>query len=581
MKSKVFSLLLCILLILPLLALPASAMTPSQAADVDGDGAVTARDAAILARFTAGWDDYVDARGNLTYPWKSTSQVSDSYVKSFDPASPVDFQGYTFRILSWGGTDNGTRDFNGQTVRNFSITHFSVKDVCPWTAGTWSDSGTYAQYYTRLSQVVAERNAYLESAYNCHIEELRTADPFAELMADSYSGTDSFDLTLLPIGKASNGYNAQSLFTMGLLENVLNVPTVDVTRPWYDTELLQRITLDEKLLFLTGASDSTLRQAVFLPLIGLKNVSDAYGTLSDEQAAANFVYDLVLNGKWTVEKMTEILNTCYNNYPSGVHYTYSAAAYNNIVFALGAGYTAYNANGQTLFPDFSSCPSYTAWSELCDLLTSHRTTDELDKIQGGRTGSTHVARAIGVSVYCYKSAYNSTSTNNWIAAVPFPKANVDQAGYITTPNLSFVCMYAIPVGNAARAVAGEYGFESGRDMEGYFASAFMEASLAEHNKKGYDVKDAILYQLAERGSFHNSALKTTDYPQGKPLAALQMIYDGLTVDPVLLYAPNTYSPLSACGADPAAWSGVEEKYNGNFESQSKSLDSMSVFLSLE
>lgn len=589
MRIKIVSLLLAVFLLLPIFSVSSFALTPAQAADVDGDGTITARDAAILARFTAGWSGYVDEQGGLTYPWKKAPTPGD-FVKSFDPDHPVDLGGYTFRILTFGGGDNGTRDYNGETVQNFSITHFSVMDVSPWTEGSRFDSEDRAKYFTKMSRAVAARNAYLETTYNCHIEEVRVLDPFSELYDDVLSGSRSYDLATCSVGLLSSasayanlsGLSTPAQVTSGVFANVLKIPTVDITKEWYDDDLLKGLAWNDTLYYLTGASDSTLRQAVFLPIIGLKSVSDAYTDLNDPLAAGNYLYDLILNGEWTVDKLTEIVNTCYAAYPDKTgRYTYSAASTSNVIFALGAGFSPCDPDGDSLYADFDSCPGSAAFMKLRDFLAAHRTTSELSAYTGGLEKSKIIMRAIGAGVYCHGTAYSYTAAGNWIAPVPFPKGDVSQTSYITHPNPGFAYLYVIPKVNRAELSARARGFETGVDMEGYFLSAFMEASLAKHNDLGYDVRDALIEQLAALGSVHNSAFVTESFPQGKPRAVLDAIYDGLTLNAAYVYTPSVMNALSNCAAKDENWNTLASRYNSALDKQAEYLDRIHDYMKLD
>ena len=585
MKCRLFSLLLCLAILLPQFSLSASALTPAQAADVDGDGAVTARDAAILARYNAGWEGYVDKRGRLTYPWRTGPRTDGKFVKSFDPDQPVDFGGYTFRVLTRAGEADGTRELDGETVPKFKTTHFSVMDVCPWLDGSWSDYGGYAKRFTKLSAAVAQRNAYLEETYHCSIEEIRVSDPFGELHVDLFSGSCSYDLAAVSVGLTSPMLNMtiQSQVTFGLYENVMNIPTVDITKEWYEEDIIRGVACGDAAYFLTGASDSTLRHAVFLPVIGLKTVKEAYG-LTDEKAAGNFIYDLVLNGDWTVDKLIEVGTTCFNAYSDKTNkWLYSATGTSNITHAVGAGFSAYNPETRQLYSSFADCPGSDAFVKLKGFLSDegHRTTTENAAITGGLSGSSGVIRAIGVPTYCNGSAYDSTSTNNWMAFLPFPKGSAAQEHYITQPNNGFCCMYVIPTANRAGAYADQYGFESGKDMEGYFISAFMEASLARHNTLGYDLKDAVIEQLSERRSFHNADFVSPEYPEGKPKAALRMIFDGLTLDFCFIYTSPITSVFSITGGVAANWDTLSSRYATAYNQQQRYLNKMLDFSAMD
>ncbi len=568
MKRRLFALILGLLTILPLFALPVSALTPTQASDVDGDGAVTARDAAILARYVDGWDGYVDENGELTYPWKITSS---RFVKSFDPSDPVYFEdGYTFRVLTYGGGDDGIRTLNGQTVPKFRSTHFAVKDVTPWTAGSWSDNNGYAQYYTLVSQVVAERNQYLKDTYNVTVEEERVASPFEALKMDTLCGLRAYDAVMLPLGS----FNSQS--TVGYLKNVLTIPTVELSREWYDKEILDDITFNDTLYYLTGASDSALRQSVFLPAIGISNIQQTYHFTSPKDAA-DYLYDLVLSGQWTIEKEIELLTDCYNAYTgTGTHYMISAEKRVNHDHMMSACFDplTYTGGIYQLRDSFEDCAGFDAWEKLKPLLagSARDTAGDKTAIYNGTT-SQSVMRYIGNTVYAYNTQFRSAKY--YLAILPMAKKDGNQKQYRVAPAMGFCYLYAIPKVNRGDPNAARYGFENGTDLAGYLMSAFMEASLAKHNSKGYDVKNAHVHQLAVLKGLHNA-----DFA-GKPLRVLQMTFDSVCLDRGMTLCTSLYDAFKDCGNDTAKWEAFSATYQNTLSSNNFNIAKTQEYLALE
>ncbi|MBP5289707.1 MAG: hypothetical protein J6Z79_07555 [Clostridia bacterium] len=567
MKTKWISLFLCLLILAPLFTLPASALTPTQAADVDGDGAVTARDAAILARHAACWDGYVDENGGLTYPWKERD--ASRYIASFDPARPVYFEdGYTFRVLTYGGADDGVlNDGSGRT--KFKTTHFSVKDVCPWTSGSWSDTSSYARYYTKISEVVTQRNKYLKDTYNITVEEERVYNTFDTLKIDSLCGLDSYDAVMLPLG---NYYNYASI---GYVQNVCNIPTIDLSAQWYDADLLSGITFDNALYYLTGASDSAVRQSVFLPAIGLTNVQQSFG-LVNVAAAADFIYDKVLDGDWTIETMLDVVNTCYNHY-SGTeptHYKVGAETRINFDQMMSAGFESvyHNGSAYTFYDSFSACPGYEAWAALKPLLASERDTSAGSNIYSG-TKSTVVIRYIGSTVYAYNSQMRSSGYA--LAILPDAKGSAAQEKYRMNPGMGFCYLYAIPKYNHADGFAARYGFDSGKNLAGYLMSAYMEASLGKHNSKGYDVRDAFIQQLAALPGLHNS-----EYG-GKPLQTLELIFNSIYFERGMVLSSDLYDKFKSAGNDESKWDALATSYASNIDTLKGYASNVQDYLALE
>ena len=79
--KRMVALVLALILLSGCVALPALAAdnTSAVVGDVDGDGFIRPRDAAIVARHLAGWEDYVDENGGVTYPDLAASSFAVGY----------------------------------------------------------------------------------------------------------------------------------------------------------------------------------------------------------------------------------------------------------------------------------------------------------------------------------------------------------------------------------------------------------------------------------------------------------------------------------------------------------------------
>ena len=105
MKKRVLSLILAAVLAL---ALPPVSAQADQAypGDVDGDGAVTLKDAAIVARHAAGWEGYTLPDGGITYPRSAAFSAGFGQADITPPNDiPMAGSGNTFRRLSIGVLD--------------------------------------------------------------------------------------------------------------------------------------------------------------------------------------------------------------------------------------------------------------------------------------------------------------------------------------------------------------------------------------------------------------------------------------------------------------------------------------------
>ena len=134
MKKKLLAFLLAFALILPLSSFPVSARISG---DVDGDGAVTLRDSAIIARHAGGWAEYVLPDGGITFPGAeaASSGFSSGFGKcEITPAKSVPLAGVGNSVdrLAKGAADPlyatavALRDQNGVCALLISLDLYSL-----------------------------------------------------------------------------------------------------------------------------------------------------------------------------------------------------------------------------------------------------------------------------------------------------------------------------------------------------------------------------------------------------------------------------------------------------------------------
>ncbi|MBQ3866057.1 MAG: hypothetical protein II776_04075, partial [Clostridia bacterium] len=380
--------------------------------------------------------------------------------------------------------------------------------------------------------------------------------------------------------------------TSGYLENLLAIPTLDVSAEWFDQKIISNISYNNTLYYLTGASDSAMYQAVFLPIIGVTNVQGALG-FSTPRQAADYLYDLILDGKWTIQKELELVTACYAAY-NGTnvnHYGVVAEAHTNLQHMIGAGFRDWYRDGELvkLYDTFAECPNAAAWEALKPLLApsdpqvNRRYIGTNNWVLSG-TKSQSVVHSIGSTCYAYSDAMRSAS--NYAVPLPYPKMN-ESDEYRTPPNLGFAYAYTIPVTQRYATDSNVLGFENGTELSGYFLAAFFEASL-NHTGKDYSVREAYIRQLAAVPAFHNTEFG------GRPLETLQMIFSHYYLDPGYLLATTMYTKFTSCGnnldygdasstlagAYGGKWEQIADSYASSIDTYKNSVLYSQEFLSL-
>ena len=122
---------------------------------------------------------------------------------------------------------------------------------------------------------------------------------FVNAIANSViAGDDSYDLC----GVLT--FNVPSLIQKGVLSNLMELPHVDFDRPWWTSDLTDLATVDGKLYMASGDISLELTQKIFCMLFDKKLA---------ETVGAGDIYGIVSDGKWTLDKATEIAASAYSD----------------------------------------------------------------------------------------------------------------------------------------------------------------------------------------------------------------------------------------------------------------------------
>lgn len=170
------------------------------------------------------------------------------------------------------------RDFEGYTFRGM-------------TKGTasshWSSRDFYAEEITgeAINDAVYNRNATVGEKYNFKMEELgaESGDPVSDARKAVQAGENSFDVIL-----AGNSINP--MITDGMLLDLNAMPYMDMTRPWYDQNANESLSIGHKLFVSCGELNIMDNDATWSILFN-KEMAEDLGFDS--------FYDMVKAGTWT------------------------------------------------------------------------------------------------------------------------------------------------------------------------------------------------------------------------------------------------------------------------------------------
>lgn len=191
-----------------------------------------------------------------------TEAETQSLAEQYRAALPAeDYGGYTYKMLTKSDT-------------------FTVMSLF-----TESETGEI------LNDTVYARNRAVEELYNVKFSYTEVGDVDSTVKKFVTAGAADYDIMFnwvkLTLTSAVNGY----------YYNLHSVDSIDLSKPWWDKEVAELLTLDDKLYI--GFTDASVGLMDLLYCVYVNNDLVAQYDLESP-------YDLVIDGKWTMDKFYEM-----------------------------------------------------------------------------------------------------------------------------------------------------------------------------------------------------------------------------------------------------------------------------------
>lgn len=214
---------------------------------------------------TANSTESGDNQAEATPEDTSERTASDIEPKPAYPELPVeDLGGYNFRIIC--------RSYEADT-------HWWNPDI-----SVEEETGD------PINDAVYLRNKAIEEKYNITITGIATTDVSGKVRTSVTAGSDEYDVMV-------TGLNI-TLPEEGILYDLNHVPYVNLEKPWWDQLAVEQLSITDKLFF--TSSDLTIRDKdAAIILMFSKTIAQDY--------ELDNLYELVLNGKWTLNKMYDMM----------------------------------------------------------------------------------------------------------------------------------------------------------------------------------------------------------------------------------------------------------------------------------
>ncbi len=312
----------------------------------------------------------------------------------------------------------------------------------------------------KINDAVYKRNSNLEKDFNCTIHQELNPDPVKAVREQLIAGEYQYDYIY------SSVWQLRQLSAKNLLVDFKSLENINLDKVWWDKEGMEGLSIANKVFYGTGDAstmDDRGSQVIYLN----RDILSHYHIEED-------LYQTVRDGKWTVDKMYEIMMQTKEDLDGDGVYTvgkdrfgYIGEAQNNYFHITGFNVhiTEMTKDGELKIPGSPSSELVNAWEALKPILASEYR-DVSDSGSRFRAGlGTFFGCNLGV-------LFGGKLSQIDFGILPLPKMNEEQEHYWTSPHFSITFGYSIPTTTDLANDAEANGFSSGREQAAYFLDAF-------------------------------------------------------------------------------------------------------------
>lgn len=383
--------------------------------------------------------------------------------------------------------DYGGKEFN-ITVNSFCESGFFVEEM----------SGD------RLSDTIYDRNKTVEDRFNVKLNFIsgQYGELATQIQNTVLSGEDEYQLL------AQHAITADAWVSAGMLRNWYDIPYVDFEKPWWSSSNIDDLTYNNTAYLAVGD-------------FSLTTIGRTYAIYYDKVFAESYqmpdMYELVDEGKWTIDKLSELSKDIYEDVNMdgkrdfGDFYGYSTSTYSNIgAFFYSSGLKIIE-NGEMVIDVGKTADLL---GKLISLAYDNVGTF-YNKSYANAEGNGNYAGAekLAAGTTVFASAMIETGVNylrnndNDYGIIPYPKWNEEQSDYVTMVDGGFTIL-AIP--------------KSVQDVEQ--AGIIAEALCAETYRQVLPVYYNAA--LKEKGARDERSIEMIDFIISKRVFDFGYVYDG-------------------------------------------------------
>ncbi len=315
-----------------------------------------------------------------------------------------------------------------------------------------------------VSDAFFERNALIEEKFGIKIEAYiptSDQDPIGLIKNSVQAGLHEYDVIINPLNWMTSLITEDCIYDFNSIDNGY----LHLDQAWWDRDLIEDLAVNDKVYFLAGdavVEDDEATWAMFFNKDMFKTNAALSATLGDYDT----IYDLVRDGKWTLDKMYEMLQTVSKT--SGAEKDYVGAleadgdqwgmvaqSYDFYLFMQGCEQILVDNTGDVPVLRISEQENVTTFNNLADIMLDEQNVGVADffSAQGGNVyQQKRQIFAAGNALFMPSQLGTVGQAVMREAEIPYgilpmPKRNELQEQYTTSIQVYHYSAIAVPVTN--------------------------------------------------------------------------------------------------------------------------------------
>ncbi|MCL2776063.1 MAG: hypothetical protein FWD71_22380, partial [Oscillospiraceae bacterium] len=343
-----------------------------------------------------------DANNGVTNNVNAADNSTGTTATPLDELYPYpdhDYGGATVNILArkdnWAG---GSQDFEDLTVDNLT------GEV--------------------LNDAVYNRTKTVEDKYNVQVKVDYSTDPTTATTKSVKAGDDAYQLV-----QEKMAFISGTLATQNYLTDLKTVQSINLTAPWYNQNAIKDVSINNKVPVLGGDMTVSDKSGVVM-IVFNKKLQQQYG-IED-------LYSTVKDGKWTLDKMHEIMTQTATDLNGDGKMTFADDQWGLVSEDFGGWMLAVASGDRLANLDANGIPYMTCTDEKT--ITDYQKIEQVLYDQQCRASVSDPQQHIDIfmqnrcffSMDILSSITPLRSMTDDFGIIPMPKQDENQADYIST-----------------------------------------------------------------------------------------------------------------------------------------------------